>query len=96
MSSLERVLTVHQASMGATRLPLELQQQIFSFLDTKSFYAARNACKWWRFASDDAVTLSRQLKKLPIHPPVEPWKCSSHELQCLFHEAPIHCCSACR
>jgi len=87
MSSLERVLTVHQTSMGATRLPLELQQQVFSYLDTKSFYAARNVCKWWRFASDDAATLSRQLKKLPVHPPVEAAKSSSRELQRLFGEA---------
>ncbi|KAK5120586.1 hypothetical protein LTR85_006242 [Meristemomyces frigidus] len=86
-NTLERVLTVHQTSMGATRLPLELQQQVFSFLDTKSFYAARNVCKWWRFASVDAVTLSRQLKKLPILPPADAARASPRELQSLFNEA---------
>lgn len=86
-NTLERVLTVHQTSMGATRLPLELQQQVFSYLDTKSFYTARNVCKWWRFASVDAVTLARQLKKLPILPPADAASASPHELQRLFDEA---------
>ncbi|KAK3634518.1 hypothetical protein LTR56_015246 [Elasticomyces elasticus] len=84
---LERVLTVHQTAMGATRLPLELQQQVYSYLDTRSFHAARNVCKWWRFASLDAVTLARQLQKLPILPPVEARKASPQELQSLWSEA---------
>ncbi|KAK5108607.1 hypothetical protein LTR62_008183 [Meristemomyces frigidus] len=54
--------------MGSARLPLELQQQIFSFLDPKSFYAARMVCKWWRCASFEFV-LSRQLNKLPLLSP---------------------------
>jgi hypothetical protein len=86
-NSLERALTVHQTSMGSTRLPLELQQHVFSFLDTRSFYAARNVCKWWRFASVDAVTLAKQLRKLPILPPGEASKSSLKELHNLFNEA---------
>ncbi|KAK4547376.1 hypothetical protein LTR36_001032 [Oleoguttula mirabilis] len=86
-NTLERVSTVHQVSMGATALPLELQQQVFSYLDTKSFYAARSVCKWWRYASVDAVTLARQLKKLPILPPADATTGSPRELQRLFNEA---------
>ena len=86
-TTLERVLTVHQTAMGATRLPLELQQQVYSYLDTRSFYAARNVCKWWRFASLDSVTLSRQLQKLPILPPADARNASPQELQSLWNEA---------
>lgn len=86
-NTLERVLTVHQTSLGATRLPVELQQQVFSLLDPKSFYAARNVCKWWRYASLDVVTLFRQLRKLPILPPANAAKSSPRELQDLFTEA---------
>ncbi|KAF2722836.1 hypothetical protein K431DRAFT_221200 [Polychaeton citri CBS 116435] len=73
--------------MSAMSLPLELQQQIFSFLDTKSFYSARQACRWWRFASNNTVTLSRHLKKLPILPQVDPRTSTPLELQGLFNEA---------
>jgi len=86
-NSLERVSTVHQISMGSTRLPLELQQLIFSFLDAESFHAARNVCKWWRFASVDTVTLARQLQKLPILPSPEASTASPLELHRLFAEA---------
>ncbi|KAI6910584.1 hypothetical protein D0867_10172 [Hortaea werneckii] len=86
-NSLERVLTVHQSSMGSTRLPLELQQHVFSYLDPKSFWAARNVCKWWRFASVDAVTLARQLRKLPILPPADAGQLTPHEMHDLFAEA---------
>jgi len=85
--SLTRVLTLHQTSLGSTRLPLELQQVVYSFLDARSFWAARNVCKWWRFASLDSVTLARQLRKLPILPPVDAAKNSPQELQNLFNEA---------
>ncbi|KAI7221788.1 hypothetical protein KC333_g1555 [Hortaea werneckii] len=84
---LERVLTVHQSSMGSTRLPLELQQHVFSYLDPKSFWAARNVCKWWRFASVDAVTLARQLRKLPILPPADAAQLTPREMHDLFAEA---------
>ncbi|KAK1813687.1 hypothetical protein LTR12_011960 [Friedmanniomyces endolithicus] len=73
--------------MGATRLPLELQQQIYSHLDTRSFHAARNVCRYWRLASLDAVTLSRQLQKLPVLPPVNTSKSSLQELQSVWSEA---------
>lgn len=86
-NSLERVLTVHQSSMGSTRLPLELQQHVFSYLDPKSFWAARNVCKWWRFASVDAVTLARQLQKLPILPPADAGQLTPREMHDLFAEA---------
>lgn len=86
-NSLERVSTVNQTSLGATRLPLELQQQVFSYLDTSSFYAACRVCKWWRFASLDAVTLAKQLRKLPILPPVDAARTSPLQLQKLFYEA---------
>lgn len=85
--SLERVSTTTQTSMGTISLPLELQQQVFSYLDTKSFHAARCVCKWWRYASIDAITLAKQLKKLPILSPVDTAKCSPWDLQELFHEA---------
>ncbi|TKA74710.1 hypothetical protein B0A55_05102 [Friedmanniomyces simplex] len=86
-NNLERVSTVQQTDMGSTRLPLELQQQIYSCLDTRSFHAARNVCKWWRFASLDAVTLSRQLHKLPVLPPASAGKSSPQEMQSLWSEA---------
>lgn len=86
-NSLERVLTVHQSSMGSTRLPLELQQQVFSYLDARSFWATRNVCKWWRFASVESVTLAKQLQKLPIVPSVDARRSSPRELQDLFLEA---------
>ncbi|GAB1739072.1 hypothetical protein NU219Hw_g3833t1 [Hortaea werneckii] len=86
-NSLERVLTVHQSSMGSTRLPLELQQHVFSYLDAKSFWAAHNVCKWWRFASVDAVTLARQLRKLPILPSADAGQLTPREMHDLFAEA---------
>ncbi|KAH9809525.1 Ubiquitination Target receptor [Teratosphaeria destructans] len=86
-NSLERVTTVQQTSMGFTRLPLELQQQVFSFLDTKSFHAARRVCKWWRYASLDTVTLSKQLQKLPILPPVDVAHADPRVLHRVFNEA---------
>lgn len=85
--TLARTVSVRQSSMAATGLPLELQQQIFSFLDTKSFYAARNVCRYWRFASIDAVILERQLRKLPILPPANARKSTPQQLMDLFDEA---------
>ncbi|KAK4507129.1 hypothetical protein PRZ48_000863 [Zasmidium cellare] len=83
---LKRVST-RQTSMAATALPLELQQQVFSYLDTKSFYMARKVCKYWHYASTDAVPLAKQLRKLPILPPVDPAESNPGELQDLFDEA---------
>lgn len=85
-SSLERVSTVHQTSMGATRLPLELQQQVYSYLDVRSYAAARDVCKWWHFASLDTMTMVRQLQKLPILPPPST-RTVPDELQRLWNEA---------
>ncbi|KAK0947249.1 hypothetical protein LTR29_001204 [Friedmanniomyces endolithicus] len=83
----EPVLIILQVAMAATRLPLELQQQIYSNLDTRSFHAARNVCRYWRLASLDAVTLSRQLQKLPILPPVNTTRSSLQGLQGAWSEA---------
>lgn len=80
-------MSVKQTTMAATALPLELQQQVFSFLDTKSFYAARKVCKWWHFASTEAVPLARQLRKLPILPPVQASDSDPAEIQSLFGQA---------
>lgn len=73
--------------MRAMELPLELQQHVFSCLDTRSFHAARNACRWWRFASSDRVTLWKQLEKLPICPSMNLAGTSPLALQRLFNEA---------
>ncbi|KAK4560550.1 hypothetical protein LTR86_005747 [Recurvomyces mirabilis] len=73
--------------MGATRLPLELQQQIFTYLDTKSFFAARSVCKWWRFASLDYVTLVKQLGRLPILLPKKAEEIGPDELYRIWSEA---------
>jgi hypothetical protein len=66
---------------------LELQQQVFAYLDPKSFYAARAACRSWRYASTDVVPLARQLRKLPILPPVEAAAATPSELHHLFNRA---------
>lgn len=87
MESLRRVNTVQQNSMAATSLPLELQQQVYSFLHSRSFHAARNVCRYWRFASLDAVTLSKQLAKLPILRPEEGMKGTPLDLQKAWAEA---------
>lgn len=84
---LERVISVRQSSKAATALPLELQQQIFSYLDTKSFYTARKTCKYWHYASSDALPLARQLRRLPILPLVDAVTSSPAELQRLYDEA---------
>lgn len=83
---LKRVST-RQTSMAATALPLELQQQVFAYLDTKSFYCARKVCKYWHYASTDAVPLAKQLRRLPILPPVTVAASNPAELQQLFDEA---------
>lgn len=84
---LGRVLTFSHDTMPAASLPLELQQEIFSYLDSRSFYAARKACQWWRLASFDSITLARQLQNLPIRPLVNPRQTEPQELQRLFNEA---------
>lgn len=84
---LHRVHSVKQTAMAATSLPLELQQQIFSFLDAKSFYAARSVCRYWNFASQDSVILERQLRKLPILPQPNVRTSTATELLKLFDDA---------
>lgn len=84
---LHRVHSVHQTAMAATSLPLELQQQIFTFLDPKSFNAARSVCRYWHFASHDSVVLERQLRKLPILPQPNARKSNAGELLKLFDDA---------
>ena len=86
-NELSRVSTLHQAAMGVVRLPLEIQQQIFALLDVRSFYAARNVCKWWRYASIDATTLAAQLHKMPVLLLADPRKSTPMELHELFDEA---------
>lgn len=84
---LHRVHSVKQTAMAATSLPLELQQQIFSFLDPRSFYAARSVCRYWHFASQDSVTLEKQLRKLPILPQPNARQSTANELLNLFNDA---------
>lgn len=84
---LHRVHSVKQTAMAATSLPLELQQQIFSCLDARSFYAARSVCRYWHFASQDSVTLEKQLRKLPILPQPNARQSTAGELLRLFNDA---------
>lgn len=85
--ALERVVSVKQTCKAATCLPMELMQHVFSYLDCRSFYAARKVCRYWRFASTDAVPLARQLSKLPILPTIDSVASTPLELQRLFDEA---------
>ncbi|KAH0292568.1 hypothetical protein KCU62_g1918, partial [Aureobasidium sp. EXF-3399] len=71
----------------ALTLPLELQQQIFSYLDPWSFYASRNVCRYWKYASRDAVTLANQLGQLPIEPTTWAKKADSKRRESVYDEA---------
>ena len=71
----------------AINLPLELQQHIFSFLDSQSFYAARNVCRWWNVAARDSITLTRQLRQLPIEPEASAARTDADRLYRLYSEA---------
>ncbi|KAI5250583.1 hypothetical protein E4T42_04939 [Aureobasidium subglaciale] len=71
----------------ALTLPLELQQQIFSYLDPWSFYASRNVCRYWKYASRDAVTLAKQLGQLPIEPTTWAKKADSKRRESVYDEA---------
>ena len=84
---LHRVHSVKQTSMAATGLPLELQQQIFSCLDPRSFNAARAVCRYWHYASQDSVTLEKQLRKLPILPQPNARESSAGDMLKLFDDA---------
>jgi hypothetical protein len=84
---LHRVHSVKQTSIAATSLPLELQQQIFTFLDPRSFNAARSVCRYWHFASQDSVILEKQLRKLPILPQPNARESNAGELLKLFDDA---------
>lgn len=79
--------SVKQTSMAATSLPLELQQQIFACLDPRSFNAARTVCRYWHFASQDSVTLEKQLRRLPILPQPNARQSTAGELLRLFDDA---------
>ncbi|SMY20108.1 unnamed protein product [Zymoseptoria tritici ST99CH_1A5] len=85
--SLERVVSVRQTSSAATALPLELQQHVFSYLEPKSFYAARKTCRWWQFAATAAVPLAKQLRRMPILPLVDAASSTPRELEDLYSEA---------
>lgn len=74
-------------NMSATSLSLEIQQQSFSLLDSKSFHATRRVCRWWRFASIESNTLSHQLRKLPIRPTLDKTNSNPLELEQLFNKA---------
>lgn len=71
----------------ANSLPLELQQHVFQYLDPRSFYAARNVSRWWKYASKDVVTLASQLRQLPIQPQASAKESDSRRLQTLYDEA---------
>lgn len=71
----------------ALGLPLELQQQIFGYLDAPSFYASRNVCRWWNLASRDSTTLANQLRRLPIQPAASASTTNNSRLQSLYNEA---------
>ncbi|THX20302.1 hypothetical protein D6D17_00741 [Aureobasidium pullulans] len=71
----------------ALTLPLELQQQIFQYLDPWSFYASRNVCRYWKYASRDAVTLANQLGQLPIEPTTWAKKADSTRREFVYDEA---------
>lgn len=85
--ALDRVLTFSHNTMPAASLPLELQQEIFSYLDSRSFHAARKVCRWWRLASSDSTTLRRQLEKLPIQHSIDPRDTQPQDLQRLYNQA---------
>ena len=70
--------------MAATKLPLEIQQQIFSMLDSKSFPNARGVCRYWRFASNGCLTLYQHLGRLPIRLAVELQHVNPRKLDLLF------------
>ena len=58
--------------MAAASLPTELLQLIYEILDPRSFYCARQVCKWWCQASNDVVVLRNHLDKLPVTQPSGP------------------------
>ncbi|KJY00895.1 hypothetical protein TI39_contig307g00006 [Zymoseptoria brevis] len=87
LPSLQRVVSVRQTSRAATALPLELQQHVFSYLEPKSFYAARKTCRWWQFAATAAVPLAKQLRRMPILPLADAASSTPRELQDLYAEA---------
>lgn len=73
--------------MASEKLPLELQLHVYSYLDPRSFNAARSVSRWWRYASKDSVTLAAQLRQLPIHPLISAKTTSPEHLQTIYNEA---------
>jgi hypothetical protein len=81
------VVVVSSSHAMALTLPLELQQHVFQYLDPWSFYASRNVCRYWKYASRDAVTLANQLGQLPIEPTTWVKKADSQRRRSVYDEA---------
>ena len=71
----------------AACLPVEVQQLVCSFLNSRSFYAARRVCRWWYYASLDKLALVKQLNQLPIQPALDATRVSLPDLQEIYAEA---------
>ena len=81
-------MSVHQTSKAATALPLEIQQQVFAYLDSRSFYSAQKVCRYWRYACRASDPLKRQLRKMPVFmPPAEKAPLDPALMQNIFDEA---------
>ncbi|KAM3419311.1 hypothetical protein BST61_g5246 [Cercospora zeina] len=80
-------MSVKQTEMAATALPLEIQQQIFNYLDSRSFYAAREVCRYWSFAATANDTLRRQLRKMPVLPSDDAQEAEPGDLRTAFDKA---------
>ena len=75
------------SSNMAALIPVELNQLVSSFLDSRSFYAARRVCRWWYYASLDKLALVQQLNQLPIEPQLDARGVSLPDLQQIYAEA---------
>ncbi|KAF2208860.1 hypothetical protein CERZMDRAFT_118692 [Cercospora zeae-maydis SCOH1-5] len=86
-AELHRTMSVKQTAMAATALPLEIQQEIFNYLDSRSFYAARKVCRYWSFAATANETLRRQLRKMPVLPSDDAQEAEPVDLRSAFDQA---------
>ncbi|CAK1355052.1 hypothetical protein CB0940_01178 [Cercospora beticola] len=86
-AELYRTMSVKQTAMAATALPLEIQQQIFNYLDTRSFYSARKVCRYWSFAATASDTLRKQLRRMPVLPSDDAQEAEPVDLQSAFNKA---------
>lgn len=75
------------SDMATINLPLEIQQQIYSLLDSKSFHNARRVSRWWRFSSMSSMAFSQQVGKLPMHPVPDVQATNPQHLHALFNKA---------